>query len=494
MYNIDTKIFITGGYLMINYLWDFVFFSFIGWCTDEIYYLITEKKIANRGFLTSPFSPMYGFGAVIIDLVFYSVRDLYWAVLIGSILLLGILKFLTALFLDKVLHFKMWDYTNLPLNIKGYICVPIVVLWGFVALVLVSFVMPIMKIFIILIPTWLSLVITLGIIFIMLIDTIGTFITIFKLQKHLKEMDDVSKLIEEDAPETPTEELKEKYNKLMLTNNIFRRRLVNAFPDMQSVSYAEHLANIRVRLNEIKESNLKEYENIYTNEDEKPFAYGLNFNKLFWLFIIGSFCGTVLETIWAVATLGHFEFRVGLVYGPFIPVYGGGAVLITLCLYKLYKAKDVIIYIASAIIGAAFEFFCSYFQEMFFGTVSWDYSDTPFNIQGRTNLMFALIWGFLGLVWVRYLYPWCSKLIEKIPKKIGNRVTIALVIFMIFDVIMTCAGLQRADERSEGIPATNVFAEYLDEHLDDDYLQMIFPHMTNVDTGVNVGDTDANKK
>ncbi len=479
---------------MINFLWDFVFFSFVGWCIDEIYYLITEKEFANIGFLASPFSPMYGFAAVIIDLVFSPIQELHLAVFFGSILLLGTLKFLTGLFLDKVLHFKMWDYSNLPLNIKGYICLPIVVLWGFVSLILVSFVMPIINIFIILIPKWLSLVITFGIMFIMLIDAIGTFITIFKLQKHLKEMDDVSKLIEEDAPETPTEELKEKYNKLLLTNNIFRRRLVNAFPDMQSVSYSEHFIKIKVKLDEIKANNLKEYENIYTNEEEKPFAYGLNFNKLFWLFIIGCFFGTVLETIWAIVTLGHFEFRVGLVYGPFIPVYGGGAVVITLCLYKLYKAKDVIIYIASAIIGAAFEFFCSYFQEMFFGTVSWDYSNTPFNIQGRTNLMFALIWGFLGLVWVRYCYPFCSKLIEKIPKKIGNLVTIALVIFMIFDVFMTCTGLQRADERAKGVPATNVFAEYLDEHLDDEYLQMIFPHMTNVDTGINVGDTTVTKK
>ena len=50
---------------------------------------------------------------------------------------------------------------------------------------------------------------------------------------------------------------------------------------------------------------------------------------------------------------------------------------------------------------------------------------------------------------------------------------------MAFDGFMTCAGLIRADERANGVPATNVFAEYLDEHLDDDYLKMIFPHMTN---------------
>lgn len=472
---------------MINYLWDFVVFSFIGWCIDEIYYLITEKKLANRGFLASPFCPMYGFAAVIIDFVFYPLGDYPWLVLLGSMVLLGVLKFLAGLVFDKILHFRMWDYSKLPLNIKGYICVPMAVLWGFVSLVLVEFALPIMDIFILLIPQWISYVITLGVIAVMIIDAVFTFITIGKLQKHLKEMDDVSKLIEETDCDKSKEELKEEYNKLLLTNNIFRRRLVKAFPDMRSETYAEQFAKIKLKLANIKEENLKEYELVYENEEEKPFAFGLNFNKLFWLFVIGSFFGTLIETVWAFVEWGHFEFRVGLVYGPFIPIYGGGAVIITLCLYKLYKAKDIIIYIASAFIGAGFEYFCSYFQEMIFGTVSWDYSDTPFNIDGRTNLMFALIWGFLGLLWVRYLYPSCSKLIEKIPKKIGNLVTIALVIFMAFDGFMTCAALQREDERSKGIPATNVFAEYLDEHLDDDYLQMIFPHMTNVETGINVG-------
>ena len=81
-------------------------------------------------------------------------------------------------------------------------------------------------------------------------------------------------------------------------------------------------------------------------------------------------------------------------------------------------------------------------------------------------------------------------MIEKIPKKIGNLITIALVVFMVFDVFMTCAGLYRADARAQGHPADNVFEEYLDKHLDDDYLSMIFPHMTNVSTGINVGESE----
>lgn len=484
---------------MINYLWTFVVFSFIGWCIDEIYYIITEKKIANRGFLMLPFSPMYGFGAVLIDLVFSGVGQMPILILIGATLMLGTLKFLCGLVMDKVFKLKLWDYSKLPYSIKGYVNIPTAILWGFVSLALVLLVFPISKIFYALIPELAALIIPLCIILVMIIDAIMSFATIHQIKKQLKKMDDVSKLIENFDTENSNkskDELKADYETLVSTNHIFRRRIVTAFPDIHTDSYAEQFDILKTKLSDLKVKNLEEYERVYENKEDKPFAFGLNFTKLFWLFVIGSFFGTILETCWAFAEYGHFEYRVGLVYGPFIPIYGGGAVLITLGLYKLYKASDVVIYVVSAIIGAGFEYYCSYFQEMFFGTVSWDYSDTLFNIDGRTNLMFALIWGFLGLVWVRYLYPMCSKMIEKIPKKIGNLATIALVIFMIFDSFMTCAALQRADERANDIPAANVFAEYLDEHLDDDYLSMIFPHMTNVETGINVGQStpdEANK-
>ena len=176
----------------------------------------------------------------------------------------------------------------------------------------------------------------------------------------------------------------------------------------------------------------------------------------------------------------QIELRVGLVYGPFQPIYGGGAAIITLCLYKLYKQDDIVIFVASGIIGAAFEYLCSWGQEMLFGTVSWDYSGTPFNIDGRTNLMFALIWGTLGLIWIKEIYPAMSRMIEKIPKRPGAILTILLVAFMLFDGFISCAALTRANERAEGIPATSSFQMFLDKHLDDNYLALVYPNMQKV--------------
>ena len=105
------------------------------------------------------------------------------------------------------------------------------------------------------------------------------------------------------------------------------------------------------------------------------------------------------------------------------------------------------------------------------------YRDTPFNLDGRTNLMYALIWGFLGLVWVRYLYPWTAKLIEKIPKRAGAIITTFLIVFMAFNGFMSVTATARWTQRTEGVPASNSFEEYLDEKFDNEKMEFLFPGM-----------------
>ena len=250
----------------------------------------------------------------------------------------------------------------------------------------------------------------------------------------------------------------------------------------KSHGFREMLEKIREHHKRLMKRNDEVYEKKIENKEDRPFAYGLCVSKLFWLFLIASFFGTVLETFWAVFIDGHFEVRVGMVTGPFIPVYGGGAVAITLCLYKLHKMNNFIVFAVAGIIGAAFEFLCSYFQEIILGTISWDYSDTFLNIDGRTNLAFAVIWGLLGLLWLRYVYPFLSRLIEKIPKKPGRILTIVLLIAMTIGGILTNAAIDRKNKRAENIPPKTVIGEFCDTVFTDDYMEFIFPHMGTKET------------
>lgn len=298
-------------------------------------------------------------------------------------------------------------------------------------------------------------------------------ITTIRLLRRIAKLKNSSELMDKGATEVEIQELEENYNRLF-TENILRKRLAHAYPDLTHMAYVKQ---INAKIEEIKQDNMKEYTQTFESKDDKPFAYGFCFTKLFYLFVIGSFIGTILETIWAFCVDGHFEMRVGMVYGPFIPVYGGGACFLTAALYKLYKLNDTLVFVISAFVGAGFEYFCSWLQEQMFGTVSWDYSDTPFNLDGRTNLMYALIWGFLGLVWVRYLYPWTAKLIEKIPKRAGAIITTFLIVFMAFNGFMSVTATARWTQRTEGVPASNSFEEYLDEKFDNKKMEFLFPGM-----------------
>ncbi len=472
---------------IVNLLWYFVIFSFCGWLLNGVQTLFAEKKFYNRGFLTSPFCLSYGIGAVLCYLVLSYFVSNKFILFFGSTVLLSVLVIATGYVTEKLLGFKVWDFSNLKFNIGCYLTLPYALFLGLVGTIVTGLLIPVLTIWLDSMSFIVSLIVVLSICALILADFVFSLITVFRLKKKIKKLNDFSELLGDDVPKVKIDELAQNYNKLF-TESVLRKRLVAAFPELTRTAAVKQIAS---KIEGIKADNMKEYTQVYESESDKPFASGFCFTKLFYLFVIGSFIGTLMETVWALVEEGHFEVRVGMVYGPFIPVYGGGACFLTIVLYKLYKLSDTFIFIISAVVGASFEYLCSWGQEMVFGTVSWDYSNTPFNLDGRTNLMFALIWGFLGLVWVRYLYPFASKLIEKLPKRAGSIITTFLIVFMLFNAFMSVAATYRWREREDGIPATSTFAKYLDKTFDDEKMNLLFPHMEDVeDTGISEENTE----
>lgn len=458
---------------LLDLLWYFVIFSFFGWVASSFRSLLLEKKFSNNGFLTSPFCPMYGFSAVICYAALKPFENSKLILFIGSTLILSALMVVVGVLVEKTLKFKPWDFSSSKFSIGNYITFPYALFLGLLGMLLVGLIIPVLRTAVEAIPFWVSLILVLSFCGIIVIDYVFSMITTVRLLRRIAKLKNSSELMDKGATEVEIQELEENYNRLF-TENILRKRLAHAYPDLTHMAYVKQ---INAKIEEIKQDNMKEYTQTFESKDDKPFAYGFCFTKLFYLFVIGSFIGTILETIWAFCVDGHFEMRVGMVYGPFIPVYGGGACFLTAALYKLYKLNDTLVFVISAFVGAGFEYFCSWLQEQMFGTVSWDYSDTPFNLDGRTNLMYALIWGFLGLVWVRYLYPWTAKLIEKIPKRAGAIITTFLIVFMAFNGFMSVTATARWTQRTEGVPASNIFEEYLDEKFDNEKMEFLFPGM-----------------
>lgn len=217
--------------------------------------------------------------------------------------------------------------------------------------------------------------------------------------------------------------------------------------------------------------------NIKEPEICNSFANGLNFYKLFWIFVFGCVVGYAVEMLWSYIFLGYFESRRGLIYGPFSPVYGFGAVIFTLLLHKLEKSNGIVIFSLSALIGGIFEYLCSWFQEFTVDTISWEYSELPLSLKGRTNLGYSILWGVMGLIFIKYIYPHFSKLVESIPNMPGLIITWFMIIFMTFNILISLAAVKRYSERANRVPPSGSFDVFLDQKYPDDFMKEIFPNM-----------------
>lgn len=201
---------------------------------------------------------------------------------------------------------------------------------------------------------------------------------------------------------------------------------------------------------------------------------------LFWVFIIGSIAGFIFEVTVVFFQKGHFELRQGLIYGPFIPVYGIGAMCYYIVLSKIKIKNKVQIFLITMILGGITEYLCSFIQEKAFGTISWDYSYLPFNINGRTSLLHCIYWGIGGVLYITYIEPLLNKMIDKTNMKAFDLITIILSIFIVFDISISWMAADRQTERKNDIEPQNHLDLFLDKNYPDEYMNRIFNNKNDV--------------
>ena len=218
------------------------------------------------------------------------------------------------------------------------------------------------------------------------------------------------------------------------------------------------------------------------------FAEGLCFKKLFFVFLIGSIFGTIYEDIlifvqtFLETGTGVWMLHRGVIYGPFNVIYGFGAALMCWVLLRK-KYENWQIFGIAAVLGGIVEYALSFLQEYFTHTTSWDYSDELLNINGRTTIPFMLVWGLLGLVLVKVVYLVISDLVERIPIRAGNIVFLILLVFMIFDCLISWSAIIRQTLRRNNVPAYTPVGKFLDAAYPDSYLERFFPNMVHKDGG-----------
>ena len=202
--------------------------------------------------------------------------------------------------------------------------------------------------------------------------------------------------------------------------------------------------------------------------------------KIILLFIIGSVFGSVYEELLHIikhlvryGTIDIISTK-GLLYGPFSPIYGIGAVLIYALFYIKNNNKWYITFLYGCLFGGFYEYNMGLLQEKIWRTVSWDYSNEFLNIGGRTTIPFMIVWGLIVIGFVYLVFPLFDKLYNKIK---SDKTTIAfniIFVLLIIDVIVTIAAVTRQTMRKAGHKPMTFIGELCDKYYTDEFLKTVY--------------------
>ncbi len=134
--------------VIAQYFVELIFYSFLGWIWESIYCSAKEKKWADRGFLFGPICPIYGSCVVVASIAFRFIPWLsdqtfpVWGIFIVCAIGSAIAEFSTSWVLEKRFHARWWDYSKVPLNLQGRICLPVSVAFGIAGILVVKYLIP----------------------------------------------------------------------------------------------------------------------------------------------------------------------------------------------------------------------------------------------------------------------------------------------------------------------------------------------------------------
>lgn len=174
---------------------EFFIFSVAGWAFETLYCSIVEQHLVERGFLFGPYCPIYGFAVVAAILLFGRIKNNV-VLAVASALTVTVVEFFTSLALEVLYHWRWWDYSNLPLNLDGRICLFASIFFGLGTLLAVRVLHPALREKLTCVPSSIRLVVAIGIIALLFADLIITHIGLWAIRDTL---DGLYNMISESA-------------------------------------------------------------------------------------------------------------------------------------------------------------------------------------------------------------------------------------------------------------------------------------------------------
>lgn len=423
-------------YSFYQLLWLYMIYSFIGWCGEVVVAAVKRHRFVNRGAVSGPFCPIYGLGAAVVAVFFPELKGNPLFLFLGGMVVNTFVEYVTGCIMEMSLHKKWWDYSDQKFNLGGYVCLKTSVLWGICTVLMIYVLNPVFTGLVGLIPKLWGEIILWVLFGLLIVDFIGTVIAVWGLKKKNGRIDQIREGLGRTSK--------------LLENTMTRR--------------------LQARM-------IKAYPNLEKDEKEDVFASGCGFYKLACLFFIGAFLGDITETVFCRFSMGRWMSRSSVVFGPFSIVWGLGCAMLTWILYRYREQSDRRLFLCGTILGGAYEYICSVFTEIVFGTVFWDYSKIPFNLGGRINLLYCFFWGFAAIIWMKGIYPFLSRWIEKIPVRIGKPLCMIMVFFMSVNIALSGLALDRYSKRHDGLPAKNAVGELMDDWFPDPYMEKVYPNI-----------------
>lgn len=258
----------------------FFVYGFAGWCTEVAYAAVKSHRFVNRGFLNGPICPIYGIGVGVVVQFLSPFKSSLILLYVASVIIVTALEWVTGFILEKVFHNKWWDYSGMPLNLNGYVCLLFSLIWGAACVVIVDFIHPLIEKVLHFLPQVAGIVILLVLGAALFADLYVTVSGILKLNKRLESMETIAQELhniseqlgeniykgmtetmekqeefkeQREIIEKISEETKERVRSLhnrykeltSVSQSKVHRRLINAFPEMKSIRYSEAMKDLQ---------------------------------------------------------------------------------------------------------------------------------------------------------------------------------------------------------------------------------------------------------
>ncbi|MDD3304124.1 MAG: putative ABC transporter permease [Clostridia bacterium] len=251
----------------------FILYSIVGWCIEMIYCRICQHKWVDRGFLYGPYCPIYGFGAIILLLILQPFSANPFILFLLALVVTTILEYVTSYVMEQIFNTKWWDYSHLPLNINGRVCLLNSFEFAILTLFVIYLVHPKVVEVIGMLPLQYIPMIVTSFVMVLSVDTTATVLGLINLKDKLSYLQTLGEQIKEKTNNKMQnsaiiKQLEEIKLEIINKKDLLQNRLIKAFPNIEMPKFGTTFDEIKAAVH--KYQNRKSAKKKHDSKEDIP--------------------------------------------------------------------------------------------------------------------------------------------------------------------------------------------------------------------------------